>query len=65
MFRAPVALKSPGTLSLYSATGNLVRTVRFRGQELAVPLAGLEPGTYLARLTEAGQAFATRLLVVK
>ena len=65
MFQAPVALKSLGTLRLYSAAGNLVRVFRFSGQELAVPLAGLEPGAYLARLNAAGQEFATRLLVVR
>ena len=65
VFRAPVELKSQGTLRLYSAAGNLVRTVKFSGQEIAVPLAGLEPGSYLARLNAADQRFATRLLVVK
>lgn len=65
VFRAPVALKSAGTLRLYSAAGNLVRTVTFSGQEVAVPLTGLEPGSYLARLNAADQRFATRLLVVK
>lgn len=65
VFRAPNALKSAGTLRLYSAAGNLVRVFKFSGQELAAPLAGLEPGTYLARLNAAGQEFATRLLVVR
>lgn len=65
MFQAPVALRSSGTLRLYSATGNLVRVFGFSGREFAAPLAGLEPGAYLARLNAAGQEFAARLLVVR
>ena len=65
MFRAPVAPSSSGTLRLYSAAGILVRAFRFSGQEFAVPLAGLEPGTYLARLDASGHEFAAQLLVVR
>jgi hypothetical protein len=59
------SLLSPhSSLSLYDASGRLVRTLAVRTSPVALQTSGLTPGTYFVRLNSGTEAHTTRLTVL-
>jgi hypothetical protein len=61
---ASSVLSTHSSLSIYDASGRLVRTLEVRTSSFALPTSGLEPGAYFVRVKSGRETHTSRLTIV-